>query len=83
MIVGIIGLGYWGPNLVRNFLAQDKVSKVIACDTLSERLKFVKTKCPAAELTNSSEEQSDQIIISLENINNIDDRGEGTSQNPC
>ena len=67
MIIGVIGLGYWGPNLVRNFLAQDGVSKVIACDALSERLKFVKIKCPAAELTNSSDElingEADAIAI--------------------
>ena len=28
--VGIIGLGYWGPNLVRNFCAVQE-SKVITC----------------------------------------------------
>ncbi len=56
MIIGVIGLGYWGPNLVRNFLAQDNISKVIACDLVSERLKFVKARYPAAELTNNWQE---------------------------
>ena len=39
------------------------------------KIKELETKI--AQLTNSSEEQSDQITISLENISNIDDRGGG------
>ena len=30
MKVAVIGLGYWGPNLVRNFLSQPDVENVIA-----------------------------------------------------
>jgi predicted dehydrogenase len=52
MKVGVIGLGYWGPNLVRNFLAQKEVKKVIACDLRENRLQSTKEKFPAAELTN-------------------------------
>ena len=51
MKVGVIGLGYWGPNLVRNFLAHSDVTKVIACDTREDRLQFIKEKFPAVELT--------------------------------
>lgn len=47
MKVGIIGLGYWGPNLVRNFLSQKVVEKVVACDKRAERLQFIKTKSPS------------------------------------
>ncbi|NWF89811.1 MAG: gfo/Idh/MocA family oxidoreductase, partial [Ignavibacteriaceae bacterium] len=47
MNIGIIGLGYWGPNLVRNFLAQKNVKKVVACDQRKERLDFIKTKSPS------------------------------------
>src|SRR5690554_2009421 len=65
MTVGIIGLGYWGPNLVRNFLAQEEVTKVIACDVVPERLKFVKAKYPAAELSDNWKDllKSDVDII--------------------
>ncbi len=49
MKVGIIGLGYWGPNLVRNFLAQKHVEKVIACDLKEDRIAAVKAKFPASE----------------------------------
>ena len=51
MKVGIIGLGYWGPNLVRNFLSQPEVNKVVGCDSNEERLKFIKSKFPDVELT--------------------------------
>lgn len=51
MKVGVIGLGYWGPNLVRNFLAHKDVKKVVACDIRENRLQLIKEKFPAAELT--------------------------------
>jgi len=35
--VGIIGCGYWGPNLVRNFARQDQGSVVAVCDAQLER----------------------------------------------
>jgi predicted dehydrogenase len=47
MNIGIIGIGYWGPNLVRNFSAQKNVAKVIACDQRQERLDFIKSKTPS------------------------------------
>ncbi len=56
MKVGIVGLGYWGPNLVRNFLAQKNVEKVVACDQRTDRLDFVKTKSPSVLVSSSYEE---------------------------
>lgn len=50
MKVGVIGLGYWGPNLVRNFLAHKEVTKVVACDLRLERRSFILDKFPAAVL---------------------------------
>lgn len=67
MKVGVLGLGYWGPNLVRNFLAQKQVTKVIGCDQRPERLKFIKDRFPAAELINDCKTlmngDSDIIVI--------------------
>jgi predicted dehydrogenase len=51
MRIGILGLGYWGPNLVRNFLATKGVEKVIGCDSKLERLQFIKSRFPGVELT--------------------------------
>jgi len=56
MKVGIVGLGYWGPNLVRNFLAQKNVEKVIACDQRTDRLDFIKAKSPSVLVSSSYEE---------------------------
>lgn len=68
MKVGVIGLGYWGPNLVRNFLAHKDVGKVIACDIRENRLQVIKEKFPAAELSKDCHElingDSDIIVIS-------------------
>ncbi len=38
MKVVVIGAGYWGPNLIRNFLSLDEVESVAACDKDDERL---------------------------------------------
>ena len=35
--VGVIGLGYWGPNLVRNFNASPDSEVVICCDMQPDR----------------------------------------------
>jgi predicted dehydrogenase len=50
MKIGILGLGYWGPNLVRNFLSTEGVTKVIGCDNSYDRLQFIKKKFPIVEL---------------------------------
>ncbi|MGA9292168.1 MAG: Gfo/Idh/MocA family oxidoreductase [Ignavibacteriaceae bacterium] len=65
MKVGIIGLGYWGPNLVRNFLAHSQIESVIACDKREGRLKFIKSKFPSVRLT---ENYSDLIDSDLDII---------------
>jgi predicted dehydrogenase len=38
MKIAVIGAGYWGPNLIRNFAALDEVDGVIACDRDAARL---------------------------------------------
>jgi predicted dehydrogenase len=55
MKIGIIGLGYWGPNLVRNFLVRQDVTSVTACDQREERLSFIKRKFPGVELTTDAD----------------------------
>jgi predicted dehydrogenase len=67
MNIGVIGLGYWGPNLVRNFTAQPDVEKMLACDQRKDRLQYIKIRFPAVQLTANSDEvingDSDVIII--------------------
>ena len=67
MKIGIIGLGYWGPNLVRNFLGNKLVEKVIACDLKEDRLAQIKSKFPGIEVTNDYKKllQSDVDAIAI------------------
>ena len=44
--VGVIGYGYWGPNIVRNFNAHDGVQLVSVCDKSPEALKRVRKLYP-------------------------------------
>ncbi len=49
--IGVIGCGYWGPNLIRNF-SHLKGSQVLACSDLSEdRLSHMRTLYPQIETT--------------------------------
>ncbi len=45
--VGVIGCGYWGPNLVRNFAALDGTEVVAVADQRTERLDFIRKNYPA------------------------------------
>jgi len=53
MNIGIIGYGYWGPNLVRNFV-EDANCRVAVCDLRPERLAQVRTRYPGLEVTSDS-----------------------------
>jgi predicted dehydrogenase len=44
--VGVIGYGYWGPNIVRNFNAHDDVQLVSVCDKSPAALKKVRKLYP-------------------------------------
>ncbi|HEV7857648.1 MAG TPA: Gfo/Idh/MocA family oxidoreductase [Pyrinomonadaceae bacterium] len=49
--IGVVGYGYWGPNLVRNFVEANG-SKVVAVSDLSrERLALVETRHPSIKTT--------------------------------
>ena len=37
----VIGCGYWGPNLVRNFAHHDQATVIAVCDTMPERAQRV------------------------------------------
>ncbi len=49
--LGVVGLGYWGPNLVRNFNEVANCAVVIACDLKQERLNQIKRRYPFIETT--------------------------------
>jgi predicted dehydrogenase len=55
MKIGVIGLGYWGPNLVRNFLSAQGVDGVIAFDKQPAKIAKVRKKLPGMEPIESFE----------------------------
>jgi predicted dehydrogenase len=52
MRIGVIGYGYWGPNLVRNFAETPDAEVVAVADLKQDRLDLVRRRCPAIEVTN-------------------------------
>ncbi len=66
--LGIIGFGYWGPNLVRNFMNIDGCLVTHICDLDSKKLEIAKKIYPLIDTTNSiddifSNPQIDAVII--------------------
>jgi predicted dehydrogenase len=49
--VGVIGYGYWGPNLVRNFAETPGARVGHVADTRPERLALVTARYPAAKVS--------------------------------
>ncbi|MGH2575882.1 MAG: Gfo/Idh/MocA family protein [Ignavibacteria bacterium] len=49
--IGIIGCGYWGPNLIRNFSSLRNCNVKKVCDLKPGRLEFVKKEFPFLETT--------------------------------
>lgn len=50
--VGIIGCGYWGPNLVRNFMSLRDCHVAMVGDLNEERLQYVQRTWPDIKTTN-------------------------------
>jgi predicted dehydrogenase len=49
MKLAVIGCGYWGPNLVRNFVQSNKIQELICCDLDPKRLVRMKNLYPSVE----------------------------------
>ncbi|MEA3274500.1 MAG: Gfo/Idh/MocA family oxidoreductase [Pseudomonadota bacterium] len=49
--VGVIGYGYWGPNLVRNFSGASETEVGAVADLDEQRLGLAKRRFPAIEVT--------------------------------
>lgn len=61
--IGVIGYGYWGPNLVRNFVNSDncRVKKVV--DGRADRLKAINKLYPSIETSLNAEDIFNDISI--------------------
>lgn len=51
MKIGIIGFGYWGPNLLRNFYSIDGCKVEMVSDFRPERLKIVEKNYPTVKIS--------------------------------
>jgi predicted dehydrogenase len=49
--VGVIGYGYWGPNIVRNFHSLDNCQVVTVCDKSTAALRRASKANPSVRLT--------------------------------
>jgi len=63
MNVAIIGFGYWGPNLLRNFSQQSDCEVKLVCDLRQERLNVVKKNYPAVCTVNSPDDVLNDKLI--------------------
>lgn len=54
--LAIIGYGYWGPNLLRNFSACDGATVAAVVDRRQERLRAAKKLYPGVEVFSTAEE---------------------------
>ncbi len=46
LIIGVIGAGYWGPNIIRNFNQSEQAQVKYCCDLDEARLKHIKKLYP-------------------------------------
>ena len=52
--LGVIGYGYWGPNVVRNFASHADCRVAMVCDMNPRALERVASRHPTAQVTNDS-----------------------------
>lgn len=68
--VGVVGCGYWGPNLIRNFYQLNASEVVAVCDLDEGRLGHIKELYPTVETTSDFEklltdDRIEAIVIAL------------------
>lgn len=49
--IGVVGYGYWGPNLVRNFSELEDAEVATVCDRSPARLAIAQKRHPSVEVT--------------------------------
>lgn len=60
--VGIIGAGYWGPNLIRNFYELPEANLEMVCDLSQERLDHIQSRYPGVYTSQNYRELIDSDI---------------------
>jgi predicted dehydrogenase len=75
--LGMVGLGYWGPNLLRNFTQLDGCRVKTCCDLDEDALKRLKTQYPDIETTNDylsliNDPEIQAIILAVSAVKHYD-----------
>jgi predicted dehydrogenase len=68
VVIGLIGYGYWGPNLCRNFMALGDARLKYICDASGDKLAEAASRCPGVEPVKDphvvfSDEEVDAVVI--------------------
>jgi len=61
--VGVVGFGYWGPNLVRNFSEAEATRVMAVCDRRAESLATVNRRYPSIRTTPNFKDLLDDSSI--------------------
>jgi predicted dehydrogenase len=61
--IGVVGYGYWGPNLVRNLCELPDVKLRWVCDLATERLAGVRSRYPSVEITEDYQTLLDDPLV--------------------
>ncbi|MBI3970099.1 MAG: Gfo/Idh/MocA family oxidoreductase [Chloroflexi bacterium] len=54
--VGVVGAGYWGPNLIRNLAELTGSPLAAVCDRVPDRLEYVRRRYPGVQVYESFDE---------------------------
>ena len=61
--VGVVGCGYWGPNLIRNLRQSSDCNLKVICDTSEQRLRHMRRVYPEVATTNNFEELLNDVDL--------------------
>jgi predicted dehydrogenase len=63
LTVGVVGCGYWGPNLARNFAENEQAALSWLCDQSAARLAALHRRYPAARATDDYQKLLDDPTL--------------------
>jgi predicted dehydrogenase len=61
--VGLIGLGYWGPNYARVITELDDAELAVVCDASSDALDLVRSRAPGVRASTDSNEVFEAVDV--------------------
>jgi predicted dehydrogenase len=56
MDMGIVGYGYWGPNVLRNFIRLEGINVRWVCDLKKDRTEIAKKEYPSVQISTRYED---------------------------